>query len=126
MLHVLRELERRGYSTTWGIFSAAEVGFDHERARVFILGAHPNHEGKLHSQLNDEMEMLQEFCKEAQHSHHSSGREKDGTPHRADRLRLLGNGVVPATAARAFIELSKRFRCSDRYSSAVTFGPAQQ
>jgi hypothetical protein len=26
-----------------------------------------------------------------------------------DRLRLLGNGVVPATAAKAWIELSGRF-----------------
>ena len=30
-------------------------------------------------------------------------------PIRVDRLRLLGNGVVPATAAKAWIELSGRF-----------------
>ena len=33
----------------------------------------------------------------------------DATTHRVDRLRLLGNGVVPATAAKAWIELSGRF-----------------
>jgi len=33
----------------------------------------------------------------------------DATTHRVDRLRLLGNGVVPVTAAKAWIELSGRF-----------------
>ena len=33
----------------------------------------------------------------------------DATTSRVDRLRLLGNGVVPATAAKAWIELSGRF-----------------
>ena len=34
---VLADLEARGYSTTWGIFSASEVGAPHQRKRVFIL-----------------------------------------------------------------------------------------
>jgi len=34
----------------------------------------------------------------------------DATANRVDRLRLLGNGVVPATAARAWTVLSKRFQ----------------
>tara|TARA_R100001463_G_scaffold128348_1_gene186807 strand:+ start:441 stop:1796 length:1356 start_codon:yes stop_codon:yes gene_type:complete len=38
LLHVLRELERLGYKTTAGIFSATEVGAPHQRKRVFILG----------------------------------------------------------------------------------------
>jgi len=38
LLHVLRELERVGYSTTAGIFSAREIGAPHQRRRVFILG----------------------------------------------------------------------------------------
>ena len=37
LLHVLRELERIGCRSTWGIFSAAEVGAPHQRKRVFIL-----------------------------------------------------------------------------------------
>lgn len=35
-LHVIRELQRLGYSATLGIFSAAEVGLPHERKRVFF------------------------------------------------------------------------------------------
>ena len=34
---VVGELEQIGYSTAWGIFSAAEVGAPHQRKRVFIL-----------------------------------------------------------------------------------------
>ena len=38
-----------------------------------------------------------------------SASRMDATTNRVDRLRLLGNGVVPATAAKAWIELSGRF-----------------
>jgi len=36
------------------------------------------------------------------------GRASNGSSSRVDRLRLLGNGVVPATAAKAFITLIQR------------------
>lgn len=36
------------------------------------------------------------------------GRATNGTSHRADRLRLLGNGVVPQTAAIAWTVLNER------------------
>ncbi len=44
LLHVLRELERRGYKTAWGVFSASETGAPHQRKRVFILGELANTE----------------------------------------------------------------------------------
>jgi site-specific DNA-cytosine methylase len=34
---VISDLESLGYSTTWGIFSAREVGAPHQRKRVYIL-----------------------------------------------------------------------------------------
>lgn len=34
---VIKELESLGYKTTWGIFSAREVGAPHQRKRVFIM-----------------------------------------------------------------------------------------
>jgi len=36
------------------------------------------------------------------------GRASNGSANRVDRLRLLGNGVVPATAAKAFVTLINR------------------
>tara|TARA_R110002073_G_scaffold5899_1_gene35977 strand:- start:21 stop:1289 length:1269 start_codon:yes stop_codon:yes gene_type:complete len=36
--YVLRTLEELGYRATAGIFSASEVGFPHQRKRVYILG----------------------------------------------------------------------------------------
>ena len=35
--HVLCDLGRMGYRTTWGLFSASECGAPHQRKRVFIL-----------------------------------------------------------------------------------------
>jgi DNA (cytosine-5)-methyltransferase 1 len=34
---VIEDLGRLGYRTTWGIFSASEVGAPHQRKRVFIM-----------------------------------------------------------------------------------------
>jgi site-specific DNA-cytosine methylase len=36
---VISDLEEDGYSATWGIFSAAEVGAPHQRKRVYILAS---------------------------------------------------------------------------------------
>jgi hypothetical protein len=36
------------------------------------------------------------------------GRVVNGCPNRVDRLRLLGNGVVPQTAAKAWTTLKRR------------------
>ena len=52
---VISDLEELGYRTTWGIFSASEVGAPHQRKRVFIL-AHNQRERieKLHRWIADE------------------------------------------------------------------------
>jgi hypothetical protein len=53
-------------------------------------------------------------CKEWQYGWHDGSWEADiprvveSCDDRVDRIRLLGNGVVPATAAKAFITLTER------------------
>jgi hypothetical protein len=41
------------------------------------------------------------------------GRVVDGCADRVDRLRLLGNGVVPQTAAQAWITLNKEMQVKE-------------
>lgn len=47
---VIEDLGRLGYRTTWGIFSASEVGAPHQRKRVFILAHRDGERGLLPDQ----------------------------------------------------------------------------
>ena len=159
---VIHDLGDLGYESTWGIFSAAEVGAPHQRNRVFILakladteshkdGRH-NKQGlrklptrdSVRGELADtDSERLQgdKFKrglnkdrrknkarsitkhgntwparpKKPQHDWEEPrvkprlGRTTNGPTNRVDRLRLLGNGVVPQCAAHAFTTLIKDF-----------------
>jgi DNA (cytosine-5)-methyltransferase 1 len=168
---VIEDLAGMGYRTTWGIFSASEVGAPHQRKRVFILavssgfrgatglsGSFPRHErqsgesddggyqgmadtecGGLIAGRNDAGQSQRsepEHCSawpsrpgEQQYawepprvvsSERSLGRnfnEPAGRmdyaelcvagDNRTDELRLLGNGVVPATAELAYRTLMR-------------------
>jgi DNA (cytosine-5)-methyltransferase 1 len=162
---VLDDLGRLGYRTSWGIFSASEVGAPHQRKRLFILA----HRADLESQVRYiaesqgagetgdavprcedvadaaswRSEGLSDRNPESAYAFSRSpwpsrpgvpqfgwepprlakpalGRNADGPAggldyaqlcvagdNRIDELRLLGNGVVPATATRAFLTLIK-------------------
>lgn len=161
---VLRDLQGAGYRSTFGLFSAAEVGACHERKRVFVLAhsvcerglvsfervisaieyaggkstARRTEDGWICERCGqdifdgcecDHRESQCPSCTEWTYpfvyepadgcsqcgqsfpswSDHTSWpiepcvrRDDDGVAHRVDRLRLLGNGVVPAVAERAF------------------------
>ena len=180
LLHVIRELERVGYRTTAGVFSAAEVGAPHQRKRVFILAhskgagleghfgvqvgcgepgrnssqpkgsvgwsdsvgtlwparpGEPQHEWEEPRVVGDPSAELanakgddEQGCgsRPGQGQSRGEGAEQrdetesqlggatdgaasglDPTANRVDRLRLLGNGVVPDTAEVAFRTLYK-------------------
>lgn len=142
---VIEELGNLDYETTWGIFSASEVGAPHQRKRVFIL-AHlidKRSQGRLCGRTHQEWKDINGYagCSgagsgiwpsrpgEPQHAWEpprqvipntqpSLGGDANGSAsgmdyaklcitcdNRTDELRLLGNGVVPATATRAFLTL---------------------
>ena len=154
---VISDMEEDGYSTTWGIFSAAEVGAPHQRKRVYILAntiSHPIREqprwvGRKDGQsetltgVDGEAQRMadtisprtetrlsgskrphkegesgepvdccgqQSRGKRAMHwaIERNVGRVVDGATDRVDRIRLLGNGVVPQTAAKAWEALNAR------------------
>jgi DNA (cytosine-5)-methyltransferase 1 len=127
---VISDLEEDGYSTTWGIFSAREVGAPHQRKRVYIMA---NRNGvrcnwwKLPdtaSQRSVEIEAQQRSRQSVVRSEVKGcggntrkphweteprvGRVVDGCANRVDRTRLLGNAAVPQTAAKAYSVLNER------------------
>ena len=162
--YVLGDLEERGYSCAWGIFSASEVGAPHQRKRVFIL-ANRNSSGSREDKQPSELrtsgtEQSPSNSRYTTTSEGGEGRQAEledttstglegttrqsvqrrserltstartrypagpyqqqhewevprttvkrvggtanGTSYRVDRLRLLGNGVVPDTCELAF------------------------
>ena len=206
---VISDLEEDGYRTTWGIFSASEVGAPHQRKRVFILASARGQESNRLSDRQERKENLQigqsgvanskwigrrgwnqdgpevlgcgttkdqakgsgaladtegsaqsgrnirqgqrkpwgdswpsrpgeqqydwekprtmavtKKRKDKQSDEQSQvpegnlpptvkpgmGSSVDGTSTRVDQLRLLGNGVVPQTAAKAWVTLNKQMR----------------
>lgn len=129
--HVLTELEGLDYRTTAGVFSAAEVGASHQRKRVFILGVADtdstrpqrhecaggtNTEGRQKPTGHPaECRTIpiarpgeEQFAHEEPRTKPKLGRAANGSANRVDRLRACGNGVVPATAERAFRILINR------------------
>jgi len=105
---VISDLEEMGYKVSWEVFSAVEVGAPHKRRRVFILANSLCERG----QLQVEREQPAEQMLGSEGSTWRAWRtwstqpgvcgDNDGASNRVDRLRLLGNGVVPATAELAF------------------------
>ena len=116
---VIADLESLGYATTWGIFSAAEVGAPHQRKRVYILAdaISQGSQGRLQGGQDQERQDQQGHAGRGSAAHGQPepiswatepdvGRVVNGAAFRVDRLRLLGNGVVPYTAAKAWIVLN--------------------
>jgi DNA (cytosine-5)-methyltransferase 1 len=142
---VIEDLAGMGYRTTWGIFSASEVGAPHQRKRIFILavssgfrgasglsGSFTRYEGQSGEFDDGGGEAAwpsrpgeQQYAWEPPRVIDISpecplGRDIDGSSgrmdyaelqvtydNRTDELRLLGNGVVPATASLAFRTLAR-------------------
>ena len=139
----LERLERMGYRTASGIFSAEECGAPHIRKRVWILAYADGERGQgSECFLRDACEIGQGRTDSATDSdiddawlwpsgpnepqrwwepsrtiESSLGRKSARSSIILDRLRLLGNGVVPATAALAFRTLAREIIASKPKSS---------
>ena len=116
---VLSDMEAEGYRAEFGIFSASEVGSVHDRKRMFIMAdSNCSHsEGRrLPFGVDKEQPVdnsgdaatggiTAQFWKDEP----GISRMDDGASDWVDRVRMLGNGVVPQTACRAWQVLSRRF-----------------
>ena len=112
---VISDLATRGYDAEWDCIPAAAVGAPHRRDRVFVV-AYPNDEGPpRHRQPPPDHQCgAQEghvAASSASQAHGGEqrnptkwatepkvGRMDNGIPRRVDRLRSLGNAVVPQVA----------------------------
>ena len=105
---VLGDLARLGYRARAGTISACAMGAPHPRERLFIL-AHPN--GLVHGHRHDGAGEVRPPRTEAHEGSREAirdpepwpaepgvGRVATGVPDRVDRLRGLGNAVVPQVA----------------------------
>lgn len=126
--YVLRSLEQVGYRATAGIFSADEVGAPHQRRRVFIMAYtnEPGLEGRDSGELSErphqlsfrprspqgwpsrQFESQREWERPRKVEPGLGGAATRSAKSRVERLRMLGNGVVADTAAKAFCTLAER------------------
>lgn len=107
---VLGDLATLGYDAEWCCLSAAQLGANHERDRIWIVAADanmPQREGRRISSgvhKEDANACNSRWWKDTSPLH----RVDDGVAARLDRLKAIGNGQVPAVAASAFIQLAGR------------------
>lgn len=107
--NILRDLASIGYDAEWGVLSAAGVGAPHLRRRVFIL-SYPTSERLRKDSIYNRAAQKNEWIPG---EHRDSMREKiwgipnteicrtyDGIPSGLDRLKCLGNAVVPQVAQK--------------------------
>lgn len=113
---ILKDLADAGYDAEWGMFSAEEIGAPHRRNRVFVV-AYPR--GKQLEVLEGVTVNNEEELKAVARSMGIAlwdaapsdfFGDVDGPPLRMDRLRVLGNGIVPLQAAVALRDLFNRIR----------------
>jgi DNA (cytosine-5)-methyltransferase 1 len=126
---VLGDLAEMGFDAEWGCISAADVGANHERERIWILATNTSdnwdrwwkqqQEGFQKKDTNDshtnmpqrERRSISERVRTTYAK--PSGcdwwenlpefyRMDDGVAHRLDRLKAIGNGQVPLSAATAW------------------------
>ncbi len=131
---VIEKLSELGYDARWISISAAKVGAPHKRERWFLL-AHANRKPirkKQKSWRESTTKLINNGSKEFMANSNCNGKNKpfqkktrgiksgrntgwpiepnvdrvaDGIPFRMDRIRGLGNAVVPAQAREAFERL---------------------
>ena len=118
---VLGNLSEMGYDCKWGVISAADVGANHKRERIWIVGkrqmANSRCEyGQKRVSKPREIKPNNTSIISKRHSNEKIWNKEiestvvrmvDGMATRMDRLKAIGNGQVPLVAATAWKLLSK-------------------
>ena len=114
---VLGDLASMGFDARWGVLGAADVGANHQRDRIWIVGkmantSHIRCEWSRESWASKKWEhqQLERLLEQVAQNGLPAGKHNrihDGVAARVDRLKAIGNGQVPLCAATAFRILSK-------------------
>ena len=110
---VLGDLAQMGFDARWGVLGAADVGANHQRDRIWIVG--DSNQMRLqgdnwNSKFRITKETIQRFdwwqgnWDDLPKPYYI--RSNDGVAARVDRLKAIGNGQVPLCAATAWRILS--------------------
>ena len=113
---VLGNLSQMGYDCKWGVISAADVGANHKRERIWIVGkrqmANARCEyGQKRVSKPREIKPNNTSIISKRHSNEKIWNKEiestvvrmvDGMASRVDRLKAIGNGQVPLCAATAW------------------------
>jgi len=122
---VLRDLAEMGYDAEWGVLSAADVGANHKRERIWLVGKNTNSDSIRPQKNANERSLCKSTknigssrrfgkmgSKEVWSSPCPSGASPmgvgNGMASRVDRLKAIGNGQVPLCAATAWTILMER------------------
>lgn len=90
------DLKSIGYEVTYRNIGASDAGADHQRDRWWLC-AYPNDDGQLSRAFHEEASKLPRLCQGlwGAENYARAVRVSDGLPNRLDRLKALGNAVVP-------------------------------
>jgi len=115
---VLGDLAAMGFNARWGVLGAADVGANHQRDRIWIVGnqvAYASHirckrGGESWPSQKWEHKQLERLLEQVAQTGIPAGKHNrihDGVAARMDRLKAIGNGQVPLCAATAWRILSE-------------------
>lgn len=89
-------MEQSGYGTWVKRIGADDAGGDHQRSRWWLC-AYPYKNSKFHRAIDAKVEMLPQLCEGiwGPENYSRALRVSHGLPNRLDRVKALGNAVVP-------------------------------
>jgi DNA (cytosine-5)-methyltransferase 1 len=121
---VLRDLAQMGFDAEWGVLSAADVGANHKRERIWIVAKISDTECKRWTERdNARLETnktirtsssipfessIKGFDRNSWKTEPNICRVVNGMASAMDRLKAIGNGQVPRVAGLAWRVLSER------------------
>ena len=117
------DLERLGYTCETRNIKAAQCGADHNRSRWWLI-AHTDNKGELSCSIDAEVAELPELCSGLWGPENYAGtvRVPDGLSNRMDRLKQLGNAVlpqIPEVLGKALINV-KQYKTIDFTRDKIT------